>query len=120
LNLGTLEAMECCKKKLTFDFLHDLHGGEVDDEASYIQKMLMSKCNGGLWGDFNTILRISQYLQCSIHICNKIIGQIMMKVGNNYDNQTLNIIYGNNHSNLVDFSFENTICSNVDKYFVKK
>jgi hypothetical protein len=46
--------------------------------------------------------------------------QIMMKVGNNYDNQTLNIINGNNHSKLVDFSFENMICSNVDKIFCKK
>ncbi len=100
--------------------MHDLHGGEEDDEASYIQKMLMLECNGGLWGNFITILCISQYLQCSIHIWNKIIGEIMMKVGNNYDNQTLNIIYGNNHSKLVDFSFENMICPNVDNIFCKK
>jgi hypothetical protein len=59
LNLGTLEAMECCKKILTFDFLDNLHGGEVHDETSYIQKMLMLECNGGLWGDFITILCLS-------------------------------------------------------------
>ncbi len=112
--------MECCKKNLTFDFLDDLHGGEINDETSYIQKMLMLECNGGLWGHFITILFISQYLQCSIHIWNEIIGQIMMKVGNNYDNQILNIIYGNNHSKLVDFSFENMICSNVVKILCKK
>jgi hypothetical protein len=39
----------------------------------------------------------------------------MMKVGNNYDNQNFNIIYGNNDSEPRNFLFENMICSNVDK-----
>jgi hypothetical protein len=59
-------------------------------------------------------------LQCPIHIWNKIGGQIMMKVGNDYDNQTCNIIYGNNHLEPTKVLFENMICSNVDKKaFVK-
>jgi len=65
--------------------------------------MSMSTYDGRLWGDFISIFWIPQYLQCSNHIWNKINGQIMMKIGNNYDNQTLNIIYGNNHFELVDF-----------------
>jgi len=32
LNLGTLEVMEYHRRELTFDFLHDLHSGEVNDE----------------------------------------------------------------------------------------
>lgn len=44
----------------------------------------------------------------------------MMKVGNNYENQNLNKIYRNNHFEHAKFSFENMICSNVDKVFCKK
>ncbi len=62
LDFETLETMECHARELTFEFLHDLHGGEVNDETSYVQMMLMSECNGGLWGNFITMLCISQYL----------------------------------------------------------
>jgi hypothetical protein len=55
LNFGTLETLECHRRELTFDFLHDLHNEELNNEESYIQKMLMSTSNGGLWGDFTTI-----------------------------------------------------------------
>jgi hypothetical protein len=48
LDFETLETMECCARKLTFEFLHNLHGGEVNDEKSYIQKMPMLVSNGGL------------------------------------------------------------------------
>jgi hypothetical protein len=65
--------------------------------------MSMSTFDGRLWGDFIAIFWISQYLQCSIHIWNKISGQIMLKIENNSDNQTLNIIHGSNHFELVHF-----------------
>jgi hypothetical protein len=35
--------------------LYDLHGGQANDEQTYIQKMLMSTFDGGLWGNFIAI-----------------------------------------------------------------
>jgi hypothetical protein len=32
LNLGTLAVMEYHRRELTFDYLHDLHSGKVNDE----------------------------------------------------------------------------------------
>lgn len=52
LNLETLETIECHKWLLKFDFLYDLHGGQGNDEQIYIQKVLMSTFDGGLWGNF--------------------------------------------------------------------
>ncbi len=97
MNLGTISTMECRTRELTFVFLHDSHGGEVNDKKSYLQKMLMLTFDGGLCRDFITIFWKSQYLQCPIHVWNKTNGWIMMIIGSNYDNQILNIIYGNNH-----------------------
>jgi hypothetical protein len=56
LNLGALEAMECHTRELTFDFFQDLHGGEVNDQESYIEKMSMLKFDGELWGNYIAIL----------------------------------------------------------------
>jgi hypothetical protein len=41
LNLGTPEVMECHTRELTFENFQDLHGGEVNDQESYIEKMSM-------------------------------------------------------------------------------
>jgi hypothetical protein len=77
---------------LTFEFLSNLHGGQINDEDFYITKMSMSACDGGLWGYFTTIFWLLQYLQRPIYIWNFLNAQIMMKVGNNCENQILNII----------------------------
>jgi hypothetical protein len=50
--------MEYHRKELNFIFLHDLHSGEVNDEAWYIQMMSMSTFDGRLWGDFIAIFWI--------------------------------------------------------------
>ncbi len=55
LNLETLETIECHKWLLKFHFLYDLHGGQANDEQTYIQKMLMSTFDGGFWGNFIAI-----------------------------------------------------------------
>jgi hypothetical protein len=55
-NLGTLEVMECYTRDLTFDFCQGLHGGEVNDQESYIEKMSMLEFYGGLWGNYIAIL----------------------------------------------------------------
>ncbi len=62
----------------------------------------MSTCDGGLWGDYTTF-QLLQYLQCPIYIWKKTNAQIMMKVGNDYETQILNIIYGNSHFELVEY-----------------
>ncbi len=59
--------------------------------------MSLAASNGGLWGDFTAIYWISQYLQQSIYVWNKNNGQIMVKVGDNMNGITLNIVYGNDH-----------------------
>jgi len=77
--------------------LRDLHHGKANNEIMYIQKMSLAASNGGLWGDFTAIYWISQYLQQSIYVWNKNNGQIMVKVGDNMNGITLNIVYGNDH-----------------------
>jgi hypothetical protein len=71
LNIGTPKVIECCKRELTFEFLSNLHGGQINDEDSYITKISMSICDGGLWGYFTTIFLLLQYLQHPIYIWNK-------------------------------------------------
>jgi len=53
---------------------------KTNDEESYIQKLSVSAIDGGLWGDYITIYRISEYLHCSIDVWNKINGQIMVNI----------------------------------------
>jgi hypothetical protein len=89
--------------ELNKNFLHDLHHGQVNNKIMYIQKMSLATSNGGLWGDFTTIYLISQYLQQPIYVWNKNNGQIMVKVGDNMNGITLNIVYGNDHSQLGEF-----------------
>jgi hypothetical protein len=74
----------------------------------------MSTCDGGLWGDFTTTFWLSQYLQCPIYIWNKKNAQIMMKVGNDYETQILNIIYDNSQFELVEYCFQIMNNSNVN------
>jgi len=64
---------------LNFEFLHDLHHGNANDEKNYIKKMSISTIDGGLWDDFTTIYSISEYLHRSIHVWNKRNGWIMVK-----------------------------------------
>jgi hypothetical protein len=82
--------------------LHDLHHGQANNEIMYIQKMSLTTSNGGLWDDFTTIYWISQYLQQPIYVWNKNNGKIMVKVGDNMNDITLNIVYGNDHSELAE------------------
>jgi hypothetical protein len=119
LNIGTHEAIECHRRELAFKFLSNLHGGQMNDEDSYITKMSMSACDGGLWGDFTTIFWLSQYLQHPIYIWNKTNAQIMMKVGNDYETQILNIIYDNSHFELVEYCFQimNNANANIQTNF---
>jgi len=47
--------LECRRRKLKFEILHDLHHGNANDEETYILKMSISTIDGGLWGDFIAI-----------------------------------------------------------------
>ncbi len=58
-NLGTPKVMECHTRELTFEFCQDLHGGEVNEQESYIEKTSMLKFDVGLWGNYIAILWIS-------------------------------------------------------------
>jgi hypothetical protein len=39
LTLGTLKDLECHRREIKFEFLHDLHHGKANDEKTYIYKM---------------------------------------------------------------------------------
>ncbi len=54
--------------------------------------MSLATNNGGLWGDFTVIYWISQYLQQATYVWNKNNGQIMVKVGDNMNGITFNIV----------------------------
>lgn len=56
LNLETPEVLECHTRELTFDIFKDLHGGEVNDQESYIENMSMLEFDGGSWGNYIAIL----------------------------------------------------------------
>jgi len=55
LRLGTPKTLKCCRQELNFEFLHDIHHGNANDEETYIKKMSMWMIDGGWWGDFTTI-----------------------------------------------------------------
>jgi hypothetical protein len=38
LTLGTLKSLKCHRWELKFEFLHDLHHGQANDEKTYIYK----------------------------------------------------------------------------------
>jgi hypothetical protein len=80
LRLGTPKALKCRRSKLNFEFLHDLHHGNANEEETYIKKMSISTIHGGLWGDFTTIFWIFECLHCLIHVWNKRNGWIMVKI----------------------------------------
>ncbi len=58
-NLDTPKLLECYKFELSFDFQHDLHHEQANDEKVYIKKMLMSTIEGKLWGGFIVMCRVS-------------------------------------------------------------
>jgi len=82
---------------IKFKFLYDLHHRHVIDEQKYLPKKFKSIIDGGLWGDFIVVFWISKYLQHQIYVWKKNNGQILVKVGDEYDASILNTIYGNNH-----------------------
>jgi hypothetical protein len=48
----TPKTLECHTCELSYEFLHNLHHGQVTNAETYIQKMPI---NGGLWCDFNVV-----------------------------------------------------------------
>jgi hypothetical protein len=69
LNLEALEAIECHKWLFKFDFLHDLHGGQANDEQTYKQKMLLSTSMVD-YGEISLqYLYIIHFILCSTWIC---------------------------------------------------
>jgi len=62
--------------------------------------MSISTIDGGLWGDFIVIYWI--YIYSSIHVWNTSNGQIMVKVEQKNALTPLNLVYGNNHFELVE------------------
>ncbi len=56
----------------------------------------------GCGGDFTTIHWVSKYLQCLIHVWNKINAQMMMKVRDENWNTILNIVLKNTHFEPID------------------
>jgi hypothetical protein len=48
----TLETLERHMCELSYEFLHNLHHGQITNAKTYIQKM---PTNGGLWCDFNVV-----------------------------------------------------------------
>jgi len=72
----------------------------------------------GLWGDFTSIFCVSQYLQCRIHVWNKSNGEIMVKVGNEFEVNPLNIFYGNNHFEPTKLFYETYNVNNENEIIV--
>jgi hypothetical protein len=70
LRLGTCKVLEYHRWELIFEFLHDLHHGNANEET-YILKMSISSIDGGFWGDFTTIYWIYEYLHHSIYVWNR-------------------------------------------------
>jgi hypothetical protein len=70
--------------------------------------------NGGLWGDFTTIFWISKHLEHPIHVWNTNNGWILSKVRNEYNSETLHIVYGNNHFEVATMHNEIINVVNVD------
>jgi hypothetical protein len=63
--------------------------------------MLIYFLNGGLKGDLPTIFWIMECLQQPIHVWNKEIDWLMIKVGSQNTYKTYNIVYGNNFQYLL-------------------
>ncbi len=55
------KALLCHKCELNYEFLHNLHHGQTNNEETYIKFFFV--INFLLWGDFTTIYWISHYLQ---------------------------------------------------------
>jgi hypothetical protein len=53
--LRTPKTIECHTCELSYEFLHNLHHGQVTKEETYMQKMSIYPTNGGLWCDFNVV-----------------------------------------------------------------
>ncbi len=47
---GTPKALECHRWELKFEFLHDFHHGNANDEESYIKKTFISTIDGVDYG----------------------------------------------------------------------
>jgi hypothetical protein len=82
-----------------------------------MQRMSILVTNGGLWGD-SVVFWISKYLQHPFHVWNKNNGQIMSKVGNEYNDEILHIVYGNDHFEPANVHNEITNVVNVYNYDV--
>jgi hypothetical protein len=55
------KAFLCHEHELNYEFLHDLHHGQANNEETYILKMSLSVLDGGLWGDFTDLLDITLF-----------------------------------------------------------
>lgn len=70
LMFETPEALECHRRELKFEFLHDLHHGQAINDKSYIQKMSKDAIVVG-YGVIILVFWISKYLQHPFHVSNK-------------------------------------------------
>ncbi len=108
LKFDTFKALECCRRCLNFEFLHDLHHGNANDEKNYTIKFSILAIHGELWGDFNIIYWISEYLHCSIHVWNKNDGWTMVKIKQENTSTPLILYMGTKHFELAKIYLEIT------------
>jgi hypothetical protein len=79
-----------------------------------MQKMSILATNGGLWGDFSLVFCIEIFATCPFHVWNKNNGRIMSKWANEYNTESLHIVYENNHFEPTDV--HNEIADAVNVY----
>jgi hypothetical protein len=75
----------------------------VINEHQYVTKMALSVTMGRVWGDFNMIFWIIEYLQKSIYIWNKISKCIMSRCGIDFQSILLYIVYNFQHFEVIEY-----------------